>query len=440
MSEDTPVFDADEKRAQLRRILQQGRPALPQGPVGAGGPVPPGGRLEDAPEIRSFGERMDQLAGLGLQDPCFRTVEGPAAGTVRIDGRTLIDFSGYNYLGLAGDPRVKRAAQEAIERFGTSASASRLASGERPLHRELERAIADFLGVDDAVVFTSGYATNVSLLGHVLGPRDLIVHDELAHNSIIVGAHLSRARRLFFPHDNWEALDSLLRRHGPEADKKLIAIEGAYSMDGDIPDLPRLIELKRRHGAILYVDEAHSLGVVGPSGRGIGEHFGVDRREVELWMGTLSKTLASVGGYVAGSARLIRYLKYTLPGFIFSAGMPPGNAAAARAALRLMQDEPWRLGKLRENAGIFLDEARAAGIDTGLSEGTAVVPAIIGDSMRCLRLSGLLFEEGVNVFPMTYPAVAEDQARLRFFVNAEHTAAQIRRTVAAVTTCRERLR
>jgi 8-amino-7-oxononanoate synthase len=428
----TDNFTAEQKRALLRQILQ-GR-GSPNATTGTGSPAGGGGArsLEESPEVTAWAARMEQFAQLGLQDPCFRTLDGPATGVASIGGRTLIDFSGYNYLGLAADPRVKQAAKAAIDRYGTSASASRLASGERPLHRELEKKLADFLGVDDALVFTAGYGTNVSVLGHILTPSDLVIHDELAHNSIIVGCQLSRARRYAFPHNNLPALEDLLARNRSEAGKALIVVEGAYSMDGDVPDLPALIALAKSHSASLFVDEAHSLGVLGRSGRGIGEHFGVDRGDVALWMGTLSKSLSSVGGYVAGSRRLIRYLKYTVPGFIFSAGLPPASAASALASLELIEQEPWRVDRLRENARLFLAGATRAGLDTGLSAGTAVVPVLVRNSVKCLSIAAQLFDDGINVFPMTYPAVGETEARLRFFISAEHTPDQIASAVATV--------
>ena len=434
MPEDRSSFDPETKRTVLRQLLQnragdnRGTTAGRQSAHGAS----PVWHLADAPEVAEFFARREYLGGLGLVDPCFHTIEGAAADTVNIDGRKLINFSSYNYLGLAGDPRVKRAAQDAIEQFGTSASASRLASGERPLHRELEQALAAFLGVEDAMVFTAGYATNVAVLNHILGARDLVIHDELVHNSIIFGCQTSSAKRLSFSHNDLGLLDDLLRRNRADADKALIVVDGAYSMDGDYPDLPRLISMARQHKASIFVDEAHSLGVMGRTGRGIGEHFAVEPEAVDLWMGTLSKSLASVGGYVAGNRRLIQYLKYTVPGFVFSAGMPPVNAAAALTALRLIEQEPWRIAKLMDNTRLFLAEARAAGLDTGLSRDTAVVPVIVRNSARCLRLAAALFEEGINVFPMIYPAVAEDQARLRFFISVEHTAEHLREAVGAV--------
>jgi 8-amino-7-oxononanoate synthase len=416
--------DGADRGAILRSILAA---------RGGGGTRPNGGgRLEESVEVGRFFERLAALESAGGVDPCFRVIGACGPGRVEIGGRWLLDFSRYNYLGLAGDERVKRAAQAAIDLYGTSASASRLAVGERPVHGELERELADFLGVESALVFTAGYAANAAVLGHVVGPGDLVVHDEQAHHSILAGCQLAGARRLAFPHNDLGALDRLLARNRADAARVLVVVEGAYSMEGDLADLGRLVELRRRHGVALCVDEAHSIGVVGETGRGVGEWFGVDRGEVDLWMGTLSKALAGVGGYVAGSERMIRYLRYTTPGFIFSAGMTPADAAAARAALGVVREEPWRVERLRANARRFGEAARAAGLDTGRSGGAAVIPVWLGETVRCLRVAARLFEEGMHVFPMTYPAVPEGQGRLRFFVGADHEPADLDRAAATV--------
>jgi 7-keto-8-aminopelargonate synthetase-like enzyme len=327
---------------------------------------------------------------------------------------------------------VNAAAKAAIDRFGTSVSASRLVSGEKTIHRELEQAIAGFLGVDDAICFVGGHATNESTIGHLFGPGDLIAHDSLAHNSIIQGAILSGARRRPFPHNDWQALDQVLSEIRREYHRVLVAIEGVYSMDGDFPDLPRFIEIKQKHKAILLVDEAHSIGTMGRTGRGIGEHFGINPRDVDLWMGTLSKTFGSCGGYIAGPEAVVEYLKYTAPGFVYSVGMPPAAVAASLASLQVLQKEPERVAKVRANAALFLKLARERGIDTGWSNGTPVVPVILGNSLHALQLSRALFERGINVQPILYPAVEEEKARLRFFITSVHTDEQIRTTVAAV--------
>lgn len=365
---------------------------------------------------------------LGLTNPFFRSHDASAGATTLIGGREYINFSSYNYLGLSGHPAVNKAAIDAIERYGTSASASRLVAGERPVQRELELALAELYEVEDCVVFVSGHATNVSTIGYLFGPKDLVVHDSLIHNSVLEGIRLSGAARRAFPHNDSQALDSLLAEVRGQFERVLIVVEGLYSMDGDIPDLPALIDIKRRHQAFLMVDEAHSLGVLGATGRGIREHCGAAGKDVDIWMGTLSKALASCGGYIAGERALVEHLKYAAPGFVYSVGMSPPLAAASLAALKLMLQEPERVSRLRERAGVFLAMAKQAGIDTGYSQGYAVVPVILGSSLKAARLSNLLFERNINVQPIIHPAVEEKAARLRFFLSAEHSAAQIEMT------------
>lgn len=374
----------------------------------------------------------DGAAKLGIASPYFKTHDGIAGVTTRIGGREYLNYASYNYLGLCGDPRVSEAAKAAIDRYGTSVSASRLVSGERGIHRELERAIAGAYGVDDAIVFVSGHATNVTVIGHLFGPRDLILHDALVHNSILQGIRLSGAHRLPFPHKDWAALDAILADQRRHFERVLIVIEGVYSMDGDYPELPQFVDIKRKHRAFLMVDEAHSFGVMGETGLGIREHFGLPGPDVDIWMGTLSKTLASCGGYIAGETALIEHLKFLAPGFLYSVGMPPPTAAAALAALECMRKEPARVAMLQQRGILFRNEARAAGIDTGSSTGLAIVPALTGSSAKAVRLSHALFERGINVQPILYPAVPEKAARLRFFMSCEHTEEQIHRTVGAL--------
>lgn len=362
---------------------------------------------------------------LGIANPFFRAHDGIAGATTRIDGREYINFSSYNYLGLSGHPAVSRAAREAIERYGTSASASRLVAGERPIQRELEEAIATLYGVEDAVVFVSGHATNVSTIGYLFGPRDLIIHDALIHNSVLEGAKLAGSARRSFPHNDHQALDGILGEIRSQFERVLIVVEGVYSMDGDTPDLPALIDIKRRHGAFLMVDEAHSLGVLGETGRGLAEHHSIAGTEVDIWMGTLSKTLAGCGGYIAGERALVEHLKYAAPGFVFSVGISPPLAAASLEALKIMLREPERTARLKERGSYLLQAAKRRGIETGYSQGFAVVPAITGSSLRAAKASNRLFEHGVNVQPILHPAVEERAARLRFFVCSTHTERQI---------------
>ncbi len=386
----------------------------------------------DWPEVRQLAERKAALVAAGLAMPYFQEHDGRAGAVTRIGGRDFVNFSSYDYLGLAGDPAVSGAAIAAVERYGTSASASRVASGERPVHKELERALANFLGCGDALALVSGHATNVAVIGHLFGPEDLVVHDSLAHDCIVTGARLSGARRLPFPHNDMAALDALLARERPKARRALIAVEGVYSMDGDLAPLAEIVALKRKHDALVLLDEAHSLGVLGATGRGAGEYFSVARGDVDLWMGTLSKTLASCGGYLAGGPELIDYLRFTLPGFVYSVGLSPANAAAALAALRLLAAGQERVGRLRERSDYFRACCRGRGIDIGASADSAVVPAITGDSPSALRLAQALGTRGINVQPIFAPAVEEGKARLRFFVTAEHTEAQLRAAADAV--------
>ena len=383
-------------------------------------------------EYRALRTRLDTLDEHGIRSPFFHVHEGVSGSTATIDGRTLVNFANYNYLGLSGDPAVTRAAQDAIERWGSSVSASRVVSGERPIHRELEAAIARFLGVEEAIVYIGGHPANVSTISHMFGADDVIFCDALVHNSAVQGAEFSGARRLTFPHNDWHALDALLQRVRHQYRRALVVIEGVYSADGDIPELARFVEVKRRHHAMLMVDEAHSLGVIGATGRGLAEHAAVDPRSVEIWMGTLSKSLASCGGYIAGSAAMVEYLKYTSPGFVYSVGIPPSNAAAALAAIQTLEREPERVRVLHERASLFLALCREAGLETGESGGSAVIPVIIGDSLRAARLSAQLFDAGINVQPMVSPAVPNDQARLRFFVASTHTEEEIRSAVATL--------
>ncbi|MFE9465936.1 type I polyketide synthase [Streptomyces virginiae] len=389
-------------------------------------------RIDCFPEVTAHAERIGAFSGTGLSNPYFVVHEGGMTDTTVVDGRRLLSFSGYNYLGMATHPRVNEAAKEAIETYGTSVSASRLLSGSRPLHLELEAELADLLGCEASVTLANGHATNVTVIGHLLGPGDLLVHDSLAHDSILQGCRLSGATRRPFPHNDAAALDALLHRVRHQYRRVLVVVEGVYSMDGDIADLPALVEVKRRHGALLMVDEAHSLGTTGATGAGVGEHFGIDRRAVDLWSGTLSKALAGCGGYVAANRPVVEYLRYTAPGFVYSAGMTPADTAACLASLRLLRDEPERVARLAENAALFVRLAREAGVDTGDSHGTPIVPCIVGDSLKALRLAEALFRRGVSVNPILHPAVPEEMARLRFFVTRDHTSGQIRHTVAAL--------
>ena len=386
-------------------------------------------KIDQFPEVQELEQRLGLAAAFGLKNPYFNVHERVTNDTSVIAGRTVINWSSYNYLGLSGDPEVTRAAQEAVARYGTSVSASRIASGEKPLHRELEAELSSLLGTEDCMVTVSGHGVFVTTIATLLKDGDLVLHDALAHDCILAGAKLSGAKRRPFPHNDWRALEKQLQQLRPHYRRVLIAVEGVYSMDGDSPELPRFVELKKKYGCLLMVDEAHSIGVMGRTGAGIGEHFGVARADVDLWMGTLSKSFASCGGYVCGSHQLVQFLKYSAGGFVYSVGISPANSGAAMEAVRQLEAHPEKVARLHERARLFLKLAKEKGIDTGFSEGSAVVPAILGNSLHALQVSDALKQRGINVQPILYPAVEETAARLRFFCTATHTEQQIRETI-----------
>jgi 8-amino-7-oxononanoate synthase len=362
-------------------------------------------------------------------DPFYRRHDRARGSTTTVEGRGYINFASYDYLGLNGHPDVVAAAKAAIDEHGTSVSASRIVAGERPLHGQLEAALADLYQTETALTFVSGHATNVSTISALIDPGDLVLHDALAHNSLLVGIKLSGAKAFAFRHNDLDHLEQLLHAHRRAHRNVLIVVEGLYSMDGDIPDLPRLIVLKERFGAWLMIDEAHALGVLGARGHGIAEHFGIDPRRVDIWMGTLSKALASCGGYIAGSCALIEILKFRACGQVYSVGLSPPMAAAALAALRLLRAEPERASGVKTNGSAFLAAARARGLDTITSAGYAVVPVMVGDIVRAGRMTDRMFARGINVLPIIYPAVPLKAARLRFFITSQHTAEQIGQSV-----------
>ena len=380
------------------------------------------------PEYLAIHEKMEMANRLGMNH-FFEPHENPAGATIRINGKDYINFSTYNYIGTSGEPSVTAAAQEAVAKYGTTAGASRIVAGEIPLHRELENEITKFLGTEDTIVLVGGHQTNESIIGHLMNADDLILHDSLAHNSIVQGCILSGARRRPFPHGDWDAVDKILEQHRNRYKRVLICLEGVYSMDGDYPDLPEFIRVRNKYKTLLMIDEAHSIGVLGKTGRGIGEHFNVDRHDVDIWMCTLSKTFGSCGGYISGRKELVEYLKFTAPAFMFSVGMPPAQAGAAIASLKILEKEPERAQKLRDNSAYFKELARGYGLDVGLAQDTGVVPIIIGNSIQTLAASHQLFLKGINAHPILHPAVEERHARIRFFLTSLHTREQIKTTV-----------
>lgn len=398
------------------------RPRASAPPQGDSVPVP---AFADLIQYRQLLAQETAGRMLGIENPFYKAHEGAAGATTVMNGRTFVNFASYDYLGLNQHPAVRAAAAEAVTRYGISASASRLVAGERPVHAELEANIADFYGVDAAVCMVSGYLTNMTTIACLVGAPDLILHDELIHNSALAGAQYSGAARRSFRHNDLDDLERQLSALSTRHRRVLVIVEGLYSMDGDIADLPRLIRLRSRYGFWLMVDEAHALGILGETGRGSAEHFGCDPKMVDIWMGTLSKTTASCGGYIAGSVELVALLKGYASGFVYSVGLAPALAAAANAALSIIRQDPGRTRRLQENGRFFLDTASAAGLDVGTSAGFAVTPVVVGDSIRAVFLSKDLISSGINVLPIIFPAVPEGQARLRFFITSEHSRVQM---------------
>jgi 8-amino-7-oxononanoate synthase len=366
---------------------------------------------------------------MGIETPFFRTIEAAHGNYTTIEGKERLNFAWCDYLGLNQHPAVAEAMKAAIDRFGPCTSASRMVAGETPLHHELEREIADFLGVEDALLFVSGHAANVSTIGTIMTESDLIVHDEFVHNSAVIGMRLSRATCIGFAHGKFDQLEQILRRERGKYRNCLVIVEGLYSTEGDVSDLAPVVHLKERFGAWLVVDDAHGLGVLGKNGRGIAEHCGVDARKVDIWMGTLSKTLASCGGYIAGDSVLIDVLKHAAPGFVYSVGLLPAQTAAALAGLRVIKAEPERVAKLHAHGRFFLEHARSLGLNTGVSSGYGMLPVIAGDVARAIKLWHATFNRGINPSLIVYPGVPMKAGRLRFFLTAAHSREQVRQAI-----------
>ncbi|MEL7450913.1 MAG: aminotransferase class I/II-fold pyridoxal phosphate-dependent enzyme [Pseudomonadota bacterium] len=379
-------------------------------------------------------QRVEQIRdyyGTGERhNPYFMPRSGTMSSALQVEGTEYICFSGYNYLGLSNDARVIGAAQDALGRYGTHAGAARMVGGEMELHQELEQGLCDAFGFEDCVTSVGGYAVNVTTLGYLLSAKDLLISDEYMHNSGVMGGVMAHARRMSFPHNDLEALERLLKTHRGKYERAIILVEGAYSMDGDLADVPKLLELKRKYNAWLMIDEAHSLGVVGDTGKGVCEHFGVDPRDVDLIMGTLSKSFASCGGFIGGSQAMIDTLRHFAPGMLlYSTGLPPASAAAALAAIEVMGEEPERVTRLHSNVRRFVELATERGLDVGDSGASAVVPVLLGDTELALHTMSKLLEEGIIAHAVMYPVVPHNEARLRFFLTAEHTEAQFVKTL-----------
>ncbi len=394
-------------------------------PAEAKGEVVPITRFEESPEFLAFAERERMLLGAGAENPYFIRHDSALKDTSLMEGHEVLNFGSYNYVSMSGRPEVMEAAKAAIDKYGTSASGSRLLAGEKSLYQELEREIAEWKHAEAALVLVSGHATNVTLVGNFCGKDDLIVYDALAHNSIDQGVRLSQAAAKPFPHNDHTALESILKTQRGKFGKCLIIIEGAYSMDGDIANVPAFVELKKKYGCFLMVDEAHSACVIGKTGGGVDEYFGLNPDDIDIKMGTLSKGLGTCGGYLAGKRSLIEYLRYNLPGFVFSVGISPPLAAGTLESIRLLRRDPSIIQSLERNINTFVREAHQRHLNTCLAGHTAIIPILVGSDENAFLLSNLLRHKGVFVPPAVFPAVPKGKARLRFCVVSEHKEEQI---------------
>lgn len=352
-------------------------------------------------------------------------------GRVVVEGRgEMIMLSSYSYLGLLGHPQIEAAAKEAIDRFSTGTHGVRLLAGTLTLHNELEQRIARFKDAEAAVVYSSGYVTNLSTISTLVRRGDLVICDKLNHASIVDGCLLSGARFLRFRHNDMEHLEQRLAQADPGANK-LVVVDAVFSMDGDIINLPEVSRLCRQYGALLMVDEAHSLGVLGQAGHGIEEHFGLPPEAVDVKMGTLSKTIPSVGGYIAGSAKLVELLKHQARGFIFSAALPPAQVGAALAAFDVIEKEPERVASLQHHMAYFRDRLQELGFDT-LNTESAIVPVICREDEKAWTMAKLCQDEGLFVQGIPWPVVPQGMARLRCIVTAAHTLEDIERCLEVI--------
>ena len=383
-------------------------------------------RITDFEQTSEYAELQARFAQCaGADNPYFVAHDSAIRDTSVVDGREVINLGAYNYLGMSGHPETKRAAIAAIEQYGTSASGSRTLAGEKTLFQELEEAIARWKHTESAIVLTGGHATNVTFIGNFCGEGDLILYDALSHNSIVQGCKLSSAESKSFPHNDISALEQILRSVQGRYTKVLIVVEGVYSMDGDIAPIPEFVRLRREYGCFLMVDEAHSSGVIGERGGGVDDYFSLAPDDVDIKMGTLSKALGCCGGYIAASRAIVDYLKYSLPGFVFTAGISPPLAAACKRAVELLQEDPSIVARLHANIAHFIQGAKARGFDTMRAAESAIVPVFVGEDAAAFSASRHMLERGIFVPPAVFPAVARGQSRLRFSISAAHSFAQL---------------
>jgi len=378
--------------------------------------------------VEILNQRIQQAKKQDLY-PYMHTSDAVEGVHVTVHGRPMLQFASYSYLDLLGHPKINAAAKAAIDEFGTGTHGVRFLAGTTRVHVELEKKIAAFKKTETAVAVASGYGANFGTISSLIGRHDVVISDKINHASIVDGCILSRAQFVRYEHNDMAALERALGE-APRNGVKLVVADAVFSMDGDIVNLPEVTRLCRKFKALLMIDEAHSLGVIGKKGTGIEEHFGIDPKEglIDIKMGTLSKTIPSIGGYIAGRAKLINYLRHSIRPFIFSAPIPPPSAAAAKAAFEVIEDEPWRVEKLHKNADYFLRTLRSRGFDT-LKSQTAIVPIVIGNEAKALEMTRLARNEGIFIVPILPPAVQPNTTRIRATVTAGHSLQEIDRAI-----------
>lgn len=371
-------------------------------------------------KVSSF-HTVDELKAAGIY-PYFREISSAQDPVITIGGRQVVMMGSNSYLGLTNHPEVKKAAIRAIEKYGTGCAGSRFLNGTLDIHRELEEELADLVGKEGAIVFSTGYQTNVGAISSLVRKGEYAVTDKMDHASIVDGCHMSLGKMVRFEHNDVIALENLINRL-PSDKGKLVVVDGVFSMEGDIAPLPDIARICKASNSVLMVDDAHGIGVLGKNGAGTADHFGVTG-DVHVIMGTFSKSLATVGGFIASDRGTTEYVKHTARSMMFSAAISPPNAAAALAAVRIMKREPDRLASLWDNTRRFRNGLKELGFHTGLSE-TPILPVRIGDTVRTFQATILLQEEGVFVNPVIAPAVPEGDALIRCSLMATHTFAHI---------------
>jgi glycine C-acetyltransferase len=372
--------------------------------------------------VKAITERLARLKELDLYFYNMPATELRGGARVIVNGRDMGMYASYSYLGLIGHPRINKAAKDAIDRYGTGTHGVRMLAGTLDLHKELEETIAEFKNAEAAVTYSSGYVTNLTVVSSLVGRGGYVISDKLNHASIVDGCLMSGAKFLRFRHNDMDDLESRLQNI-PDGATKLVIADAVFSMDGDVIDFPKIVELSQKYKAWLMMDEAHSVGVLGKTGRGIEEHFGMEGT-VDIKMGTLSKTIPSVGGYVAGKEELISFLSHASRAYIFSAALPPAQAAAANEAFKVILDEPWRMEKLQANTDQFINGLKERGFDT-METSTAIVPVLCGDDDSAFALTRADQMKDLFVLPVVSPAVPPGLARLRATVTAAHETDEI---------------